>query len=61
MYVSTTKSRRDSVVRRGNIVHSWTRPLNERCVSRLCLCEDNCRGGTKLSVKITCDVDNITF
>ena len=26
-------------------------------MSRLCLCEKNCRGGTEVSVKITCDVE----
>ena len=36
--------------------------LKELYVSRLCLCEENCRGGTEVSVKITCDVEeNIMF
>ena len=31
-------------------------------MSRLCLHEDNCRGGNEVSVKITCDVEeNVMF
>ena len=31
--------------------------LMELWVLRLCLHEENCRGGTEVSVKITCDVE----
>ena len=30
--------------------------LKELYVSRLCLHDENCEGGTEVSVKITCDV-----
>ena len=36
--------------------------LKELYVSRLCLHDENCEGGTEVSVKITCDVEeNIMF
>ena len=30
---------------------------NKWCVLMICLCEENCRGGTEVSVRITCDVE----
>ena len=33
-----------------------TNRLKELYVSRLCLHDENCEGGTEVSVKITCDV-----
>ena len=35
----------------GHILKVW-------CVLKLCLHEENCRGGTEMSVKITCDVED---